>query len=291
MAIVDEQGQLCPIGESGELCVGGAGVGAGYINDSELTREKFVDNPLLEITSRLLYRTGDQARWHPDGVIEFLGRLDHQIKIRGFRIELPEIERAVETQRAISEAIVVVDKQEQGDPQLVCCYTVHAAEIVATSDLKAHIADRLPSHMIPSMFEAFTTFPLSPNGKVDRKALADLVRGRHQCVAIPLPNPDLGLEDQIRIAWCQLLSREQVGLDDNFFDIGGDSLLLARLHQHIESLLTHAFPITDLFAHPTVRGMSQHLSGKSSVTGKKQQIRDRARQQREAMAARRRNRS
>jgi amino acid adenylation domain-containing protein len=292
MAIVDQRLQLCAIGEAGELCVGGAGVGAGYINDGELTNEKFVANTIPQITSRLLYRTGDQARWHPSGVIEFLGRLDHQIKIRGFRIELPEIERAVETHPSISEAIVVVNRDDQGnDPQLVCCYTVHSAAQVCVSELKGHLSSRIPSHMVPGIFEPFSTFPLSPNGKVDRKALTVLVRESHRSHAIPESKLELGLEDQIRAAWCQLLNRDQVGLDDNFFDLGGDSLRLARLHQHLGILLNQEFPITDLFAHPTVRGMALHLSGQSNVTCNQSQIRDRARQQREAMAARRRTRS
>lgn len=292
MAIVDEQLRLCPIGVAGELVVGGAGVGAGYINDPEMTRAKFVENSLSSVNSRQLYRTGDQAKWHPSGVIEFLGRLDHQVKIRGFRIELPEIERAVETHPAVSEAIVVLDQVDHGnDPQLVCCYRVHASAQVSTSELKKHLADCLPNHMVPNLYQLFTSFPLSPNGKVDRKALTERVREDRSCSAIPLPVAELGLEDQIRVAWCQLLNRDTVGLDDNFFDLGGDSLRLARLHQHLELLLKHPFPITDLFAHPTIRGMANHLGGQSGSTDKLRQIQDRARQQREAMAARRRIRT
>ncbi len=292
MAIVNSDLLPCPIGVSGELCVGGAGVGAGYINDAELTREKFVDNKLPEVSSSVLYRTGDQARWHCDGVIEFLGRIDHQVKIRGYRIELPEIERAVETHCAVREAIVIVKVDSSGgDPQLVCCFILVRPMADALADLRCHLADRLPAHMIPGNFEEFPTFPLSPNGKVDRRALAELVRERHNRPTRQPANSSIGLEDQIHDAWCQVLDRVQAGLDDNFFDLGGDSLRLARLHHHLETLLNRKFPITELFAHVTIRGMAQHLSCMPGSDEKQQLVRDRARLQREAQAARRRTRS
>lgn len=291
MAVVNSESALCTIGESGELCVGGVGVGAGYINDAEATRAKFVANELPEMTGDVIYRTGDQARWHPDGVIEFLGRLDHQVKIRGFRIELPEVERAMEAHPAVSEAIVIVKGDSTGgDPQLVGCFTTDPDRCASVVDLRCHLSAQLPAHMIPGTMEEFSTFPLSPNGKVDRTALAKLVRGRRRPATLPTAIPSIGLEGQIHAAWCRLLERDQASLDDNFFDLGGDSLLLARLHRQLESLLAREFPITDLFAHPTIRGMTKHLNNEPEANGKQRQVRERARLQRAAQAARRRSR-
>ncbi|MFO0943141.1 MAG: non-ribosomal peptide synthetase [Pirellulales bacterium] len=288
MVIVNPDMTLCPIGQAGELCVGGAGVGAGYINDSELTKLKFVPNTISGITSSLIYKTGDQARWHQDGVVEFLGRLDHQVKIRGFRIELPEIERAAETHAAVNEAIVVVKSDStSADAQLVCCYTIRPESCFADVDLRTHLSSILPAHMIPSLFEPHNAFPLSPNGKVDRKALTKLVQERPQLTSVSASDSD-GLEKQIHSAWCQLLSVDRVGIDDNFFDAGGDSLKLARLHQHLEALLERRFPITDLFANPTVRGMSKHLGNPKAGEERLQQLKQRAQMQRQAMSAKRR---
>lgn len=292
MAILNSAMELSAIGEAGELCVGGAGVGAGYVNDVKLTSEKFVSNQLAEVTSNLIYRTGDQARWHPDGVIEFLGRLDHQVKIRGFRIELPEIESAVETHPAVNEAIVIIKEDRHGsDPQLACCFTLQHGMAAAPADLRCHLNEILPGHMMPAMFEEFSAFPLSPNGKVDRRALSELVRERQADLASASLKSATGLESQIESAWCQVLDRAQAGMDDNFFDLGGDSLRLARLHQILKSLCNRDFPITDLFAYPTIRGQMQHLSSQSNTGQQQQSIRDRARMQREAQAARRRTRS
>jgi len=301
MAILNSDGQPCQVGESGELCVGGAGVGAGYINDAELTREKFVSNTLPNVTSSLIYRTGDQARWHKDGVIEFLGRLDYQVKIRGFRIELPEIERAMEVHRAVNEAIVVIKTDSNGsEPQLVGCFTTVSGHAVSTTELRNELSQRLPAHMIPNSFVELPKFPLSPNGKVDRKGLTEFVRQPNNpmaCQALDCTvsisydvKSAVGLENQIHAVWCQILELQQVGLNDNFFDVGGDSLRLARLHQILQSLLGHEFPITDLFAHPTVRGMSQHLGNQAPSDDKQVMVRDRARLQREALAVRRRTR-
>ncbi|MGE0757383.1 MAG: non-ribosomal peptide synthetase, partial [Pirellulaceae bacterium] len=287
MAIVDAELQLRPIGEPGELCVGGAGVGAGYINDEELTRSKFVEHSLSEISSRLLYRTGDQARWHHDGVVEFLGRLDHQVKIRGHRIELPEIERTLETHPSVKEAIVVVlGQDERTEPQLVACCTFQGGANVSTADLRCHVASKLPGHMVPHAFELLASLPLSPNGKVDRKKLAERVQKGRVASAVLANSGGAGLESQIQAVWCELLGREQAGLDDNFFDVGGDSLRLARLHQQLEGLLQRKFPITELFARPTIRGMVELLNADRQANEAQQRVRERARLQRQAMGTR-----
>ncbi len=301
MVILNSEGTPCSVGEPGELCVGGAGVGAGYINDKDLTREKFVANTLSEVTGSSIYRTGDQARLHQDGVIEFLGRLDYQVKIRGFRVELPEIERAMEVHPAVSEAIVVITTDSHGsEPKLVGCYTTVNGSGVTASEMKNQLCQQLPAHMIPSTLIEVPKFPLSPNGKVDRKCLTELVNkpskppaGQVQDGTVAtsiVDKPLVDLESQIHALWCQLLELESVGLNDNFFDVGGDSLLLARLHQNLQSLLGYEFPITDLFTHPSIRGMSRQLGNQAPSDDKQAMIRDRAKMQREALALRRRAR-
>ena len=223
------------------------------------------------------------------------------MKIRGFRVELPEIERAMEVHSAVSEAIVVLTSDSHGsEPKLVGCYTTVSGSGVTASELKSQLCQQLPAHMIPSTLIEVPTFPLSPNGKVDRKCLTEIVNKpikpvacqvQDGTVAIPIiDKTSAELEGQIHALWCQLLELESVGLNDNFFDVGGDSLLLARLHQNLQSLLGYEFPITDLFAHPSIRGMSRQLGNQAPSDDKQAMIRDRAKMQREALALRRRAR-
>jgi amino acid adenylation domain-containing protein len=289
MVILDTASKPCAIGEAGELCVAGAGVGAGYLNDLEMTQQRFVEHHFSHLTSQLLYRTGDQARWHTDGVIEFLGRLDYQVKIRGYRIELSEIERSLETHPAVKEAIVIVNRDDSNsDPQTVACFTTHEGMLASQAELRCHLTNRLPAHMTPNTFEPFSSFPLSPNGKVDRRGLAELVRDRQHSNSAHVAAASSSLEEAIQAAWCQVLDRDEAHLDANFFDLGGDSIRLARLHQKLEALLQREFPIIELFSHPTILSMAEHLSDSKAGSGNQGLVRDRARMQREAQAARRR---
>lgn len=289
MVILDTASKPCGIGEPGELCVAGAGVGAGYLNDLEMTQQRFVEHHFSHLTSQLLYRTGDQARWHTNGVIEFLGRLDYQVKIRGHRIELSEIERSLETHPAVKEAIVIVNRDDSNsDPQMVACFTTHEGMLASQAELRCHLTNRLPAHMTPNTFEPFSSFPLSPNGKVDRRGLAELVRDRQHSKSAHVAAASSSLEEAIQSAWCQVLDRDEAHLDGNFFDLGGDSIRLARLHQKLEALLQREFPIIELFSHPTIRSMAEHLSDSKAGSGNQALVRDRARMQREAQAARRR---
>jgi amino acid adenylation domain-containing protein len=289
LVILDTAMKPCGIGELGELCVAGMGVGAGYLNDLQLTQQRFVEHEFSHLKSKLLYRTGDQARWHKEGIIEFLGRLDHQVKIRGHRIELSEIERSLETHPAVKEAIVIVKSDDAtGDPCMVACFTTHEGMLASQVDLRCHLTNHLPAHMSPNTFESFSTFPLSPNGKVDRRALAELVRGRQHCNAASVPAIKSSFEEAIQAAWCQVLDRDEAHIDANFFDLGGDSIRLARLHQKLEALLQREFPIVELFSHPTIRTMAEHLSDSKEASGNQASVRDRARMQREVQAARRR---
>jgi len=286
LAIVDAEMHHCPPGVAGELCVAGAGVGAGYINDPAMTAAKFIPNPLPDIAGPTLYHTGDQARWLPDGVIEFLGRLDHQVKIRGFRIELNEIEAALDTHSAMREAIVVVKDSTQGnEPRLVCYFTEKSTPTPTTAALREHLRTRLPDYMVPAAFHRLDNFPLSPNGKVDRRAITALPEPVSTTNALETPTSEI--ETIIRKSWADTLGRTNFGLEDNFFDVGGDSIQIAQIHMRLQAELKKTFPITDLFAHTTIRALVTHFGAQSAILSPSSEIQDRARRQREAIAARR----
>lgn len=298
LVVVDPEGQPCEVGVSGELLVGGAGVGAGYLNDPVLSSTKFIPNPFPEISSRLLYRTGDQARWLPDGKLEFLGRLDSQVKIRGYRIELQEIEQTLERHSNVKEAVVVVSNpMSEGthaeDARLSCYFTAQPPGSISVALLKRFADDALPDYMVPARFIEVSQFPLSPNGKVDRKALAS--RALQESIG-KRPEAGGGLEGRIQEMWIQVLRREQIGIDDSFFDLHGNSLQLAQLHVLMEKEFQREFPITDLFAHTTIRAQAKHFgapttssvnSASASASAQNQQHQDRARRQREALQAKR----
>lgn len=288
LAIVDPELKPCPIGVAGELLVGGAGVGAGYLNDPVLTDSKFIPNHLTDLVGPKIYRTGDQGRWLPDGVIEFLGRLDHQVKIRGFRIELHEIEAAFDAHPEVRETIVVVKEAAVAgaDPRLVAYFTTQSGQPLPSDSLKAFAGSRLPEYMVPASLIHLDKFPLSPNGKVDRRALRELREPAVFTTARPLA-AGTDLETKIRGVWMEILGRPDVDLDQNFFDLGGDSIQLARVHVSLLKILGRDFPITDLFAHTTIRTLAKHFHPSASPSGKINAIQDRARLQREAAAARR----
>lgn len=280
LVIADSDLRPCPVGVAGELCVAGAGVGAGYVNDPDLTAARFLPSPFPNSIGPRVYRTGDQARLTPDGMIEFLGRLDHQVKIRGFRIELSEIERVLNGHLAVRDAVVVVHRalEGMGDPRLVCFFTTKAGSSLDPVALKEYLRDRVPDYMIPAAFRALPEFPLSPNGKVDRKAL--------ECLpdVVPLADRGLGtaahgLESMILGLWQEVLGC-QPGLDDNFFDLGGNSIQVAVVHSRLQTLLHIEFPITELFTFTTIRTLAAWLSGKPTPVDEEQTRLERARRQR-----------
>jgi amino acid adenylation domain-containing protein len=289
LVIVDEALNVCPIGEAGELCVAGAGIGAGYINDPEKTAAKFIPNPFPEIGGASIYRTGDQARWLPQGVIEFLGRLDHQVKIRGFRIELHEIESVLKAHPNVREAVVVV----RGDPgndaaQLIGYVTVKEGVAVEAVEFRKYLIDRLPAYMVPVRFHVIPEFPLSPNGKVDRKALE--IRQKSESYPVIKGTTELPLnelEGRIREIWLEVLEIEHVGLNENFFDVGGNSIQLAKVHARLQALFQQEFSITDLFVETTIRGLARYLGKTTIPVLEANAIQDRAQRQKAALAARR----
>ena len=247
--IVSAEQKLSPIGISGELCISGEGLARGYFNRPELTAEKFTENPFLP--GERIYRTGDLARWLPDGNIEFLGRIDHQVKIRGLRIELGEIESRLLEIEAVKEAIIIAKEDELGDKYL-CAYVV-AREELLTKDLRERLRESLPDYMIPSYFVQLTEFPLNPNGKVDRQALP-VPEGGLSGIEYVVPRTEE--EKVIAGIFSEILGSEKVGAMDDFFLLGGDSIKAIRIISKLREA-GYVLSVRDLMKSPTVEQLGR----------------------------------
>jgi amino acid adenylation domain-containing protein len=285
--VLDRAMRPVPDGVPGELFVGGGGVTRGYLKREKLTGERFLVNPFPGQVGGKLYRTGDLARRLPGGDLEYLGRCDQQVKISGFRVELGEIESALRGVPGIREALVIPDEDESGDKFLAAYLVPSRGETPAIETLRAAARATLPEYMVPSAFAFLCELPLTPHGKVDRAALppARICRSNS---GEPLLAPQTDTERAVAQVYREVLHMDEVGLDDNFFDIGGTSLKLAHVHTRLQTSFGRDFPITDLFAHPTVRGIAQHLGGSGRAAGQHAGVLARAERQRLAMAAGRR---
>jgi len=276
--------ELVPIRAQGELSIGGVAVGRGYLNRPDLTAEKFIpDSFSLEPGARL-YRTGDLARYMSDGNIEFLGRLDHQVKIRGFRIELGEIEAVLVKHPSVREAVVVVDQDSSGNNRLTA-YLAGAGPSPSVTELRYFIKDLLPEYMTPSQFIVMDALPLTHNGKVDRQALPKPTRLRPEMGAVYTP-PVTQIERTIADAWKQVLDVSKVGVNDNFFDLGGHSLLIIRLQRLLKAALNRDLSVLELFKYPTIGSLASYLSGQCSPGDRRRRIQDRVRKRKIALDAR-----
>ncbi len=251
--ILDQCLQPVPVGIPGELCIAGVGLAIAYLNRPDLTDEKFIEVNLWGKTERI-YKTGDLAKWGNDGNIEFLGRIDHQIKLRGFRIELGEIESVLLEYPAVKEAIVNLHKTENNQ-QLVAYVTGEQIDDLP-QQLKQHLKTYLPDYMIPNQIIRLDEFPLTPNGKIDRQAL-------------PLPNhefqnlyeaPRNKIEQQLTEIWSLMLECEKISIHDNFFDLGGHSILAIKLLNQIQKSFNQELSLTSLFQNPTIAQLAQQLS-------------------------------
>ncbi|MDB4951686.1 MAG: hypothetical protein JWM27_4335 [Gemmatimonadetes bacterium] len=283
--VLDAYGEPTPIGVPGEICVGGAGVTRGYLGRPGLTAERYLPDPFGGDAGARLYRTGDRGRWLGDGSVEYMGRLDEQVKVRGFRIEPGEIESVLRAHPGVADAAVIAREDTPGDPRLVA-YVVAAegAEAPSPADLRAAAAERLPDYMVPAFFVALPALPVTPNGKVDRKALPapDVESAR----AAEFVAAEGDLETVLSDVWKGVLGVERVGVNDNFFELGGHSLLLARVQAGLKERLGREVAMVDLFRFPTVRTLAAHLGeGAEDATAERGQARADAR--REARSARR----
>ena len=263
--VLDRLGRLSPPGVPGELCLAGAGLAAGYLGRPGDTARQFVPDPFGTPGSRL-YRTGDRARWRPDGLLEFLGRSDEQVKIRGFRVETGEIESCLMQHPLLRQAAVLALKDPRGLPRLGA-YLVCASPAPSPDDLRSWLAQRLPDHMIPQAFVFLPSLPITPNGKLDRKALPPASFAASQRPYVPAAD---ALEEALLQTWQDVLGLPRVGMEDDFFELGGQSLLAIRLlHACLVVARAHGLQETagqmtlrDLMATPTPAGMAARLRGR-----------------------------
>jgi acyl carrier protein len=248
-----------PIGVAGELYIGGDGLARGYLKKSEQTAEKFVGNPFSNDGNSRLYRTGDLARFLPDGNIEFLSRVDHQVKVRGHRIELGEIEVALVQHPAVEVCVVLAREDEPGDSRLVAYIVPDTTMQPPTvSELRNFLRDRLPEYMIPSNLVVLEALPLTPNGKIDRRALPT-PDGARPILEAPFVAPRNDLERSIVSVWQEVLKVSKVGIQDNFFDLGGHSLMLVQVHAKLRTTLKRELSVVEMFRYPTVNALAKHL--------------------------------
>jgi acyl carrier protein len=254
--VLDEHRMLVPIGVPGELVIGGDGVVRGYLNRPELTSQRFIPDPFRP--GRRLYRTGDEARWREDGVLEFLGRLDDQVKIRGHRVELGEIEAVLARHPTVQQAVVVAREDAPGDKRLVAYLVPERDRAPSASELRDHLLQELPDFMVPAVFMTLEAFPLTPNKKVDRKRLPEPSASRpalaRQFVAPRTPN-----EAMLAGFFQEVLGLERVGIFDNFIELGGDSLSAVEVFVKIEQAFNVEFPLVTFYKVPTVAGLAHEL--------------------------------
>ncbi|TPX07291.1 uncharacterized protein E0L32_010788 [Thyridium curvatum] len=267
--ILDENMSPIPDGLSGELCIGGLGLGRGYRNNEELTASRFVRNPFHP---GLMYRTGDLGRFTPSGLVALLGRMDGQVKIRGNRVELGDVEAAISAHKDISAAVVI------GRDDRLVAYCVRKQAPPTSVDLPAHalvperlshmlrpwVAERLPAYMVPAFFVELREFPVSISGKIDRKALPDPAAELETTKGDLIPSSEL--EGQILRIWSDVLEHGHITIHDNFFEVGGDSLRVVRVHRELEILVGRPIPAAKLFQHFTIKALAGYLSGSSDAT-------------------------
>ncbi|HVF55292.1 MAG TPA: amino acid adenylation domain-containing protein [Pyrinomonadaceae bacterium] len=252
--LLDEHFHPVPVGIPGQLCIGGAGVARGYQNRPDLTAERFIPNPYSTEPGARLYQTGDQARYEEDGQIVFLGRIDHQVKIRGYRIELGEIEAALGEHEAVRQAVALAREDAPGERRLVAYIVAIEGAEPTSQALREHVKSKLPEYMIPAAFVFLDELPLTPTGKVDRRALPAPDETQLQRPAYEAPRTLT--EEMLAKLWADVLGITQVGIHDNFFELGGDSILATRLASQVRRSFEIELPLPDLFRHPTVADLA-----------------------------------
>jgi amino acid adenylation domain-containing protein len=267
--VLDARGEPVPVGVPGELYIGGNGLARGYLNRPDLTAERFVPNPFGERSGERLYRTGDRVRWLSEGVIEFLGRVDDQVKIRGYRIELGEVEAVVAEHPGVAETVVILREDEPGDKRLVA-YVVPRREEAAASgpgvlpspeeivpQVRGLLRQKLPQVMVPSVFVLLERLPLTPTGKVDRRALPAPERPDAESRREGLVRPRNPIEESLAEIWAEVLGVDQVSIHDDFFGLGGHSLLATQVMVRVREAFQVDLPLRALFESPTVVGLAQ----------------------------------
>lgn len=271
--LLDAERRWVPPGEAGEVYIGGDGLARGYWNRPQLTAESFVESPFDAAPEARLYRTGDLARLCPDGNLEFLGRRDQQIKVQGFRVELSEIETALQRHPAVSANVVEARATASGGRRLVAYVVLREDRAYDDGGLRAFLQQELPEYMVPAAFVKLSSLPLTANGKVDRRALPE--PGRN--AAGTGSPPRSSMEESIAQVWRSVLDLEVIDCDENFFDLGGSSLLLIEAHARLQKGLARGLPLTTLFEYPTVCSLARALDGGADSEKALRALRERVR--------------
>ena len=256
--LLDQHNRQVPIGVPGEIHIGGVGVARGYLNRPLLTTEKFIPNPVSDRQARL-YKTGDLGRYLPDGNLEYLGRIDNQVKIRGFRIELGEIEAVLAQYAMVRENAVIVHEDSKNDKRLMAYFVPHNGQVIDNADLRTFIQQRLPDYMIPSALVSLEAMPLTPNAKIDRRALEKTAGDQFKFSTESFVAARTPEEELLAGIWADVLGVEPVGMIDNFFELGGHSLLATQVMSRIRDTFSVELPMRVLFESPTVPGLSEHI--------------------------------
>lgn len=260
--ILDRLLHPVPIGVPGELYIGGIQVGRGYHNRPDLTADRFIADPFRSEPEARLYKTGDLCRWLPDGVIEYIGRLDFQVKIRGLRVELGEIEAAIKATQLV-KACAVLAHDNDGEKQIIA-YVVWQAGMMHSADaLREYLRNTLPEYMLPAYFIRLSELPLTPNGKLDKRALPSITADPIELNSTRVP-PRSEVEQQIAEVWAHALGHKNMGCDDNFFDLGGDSLRMMRVRNELQRCFNRELPIVEMFRCTTIRKLAEHIAAQPS---------------------------
>ena len=256
--ILDRHLRPVPVGVPGELFIGGDGVAAGYFKRPELTAERFLHDPFSSRPGDRMYRTGDLVRYREDGAIEFLGRLDHQVKISGHRIELGEVEATLRRHPSVRDVVVVAHDDEFGEKRLVAYLTPADGPTPAVNVLRRFLGDQLPDYMTPATFVTLDAFPLTPNGKIDRKALPAPEHERPE-LGRRFVAPRTPIEEELAALWAEGLGIEKIGIEDNFFDLGGNSLSAVRIFFNVRERFHVELPLGTFLEAPTIADFARRL--------------------------------
>ena len=273
--VLDEFLEVLPIGVPGELYIGGKGLARGYRGRPDLTEERFIRNPFKDSEGVRLYRTGDKARLLPDGTMEFLGRVDHQVKVRGFRIELGEIEVVLGQHSAVKECVVVGQKDADGELSQLVAYVVTTGDEAVGSrgqDFRRFLVNTLPEYMIPTEFVALDEFPLTPNGKIDRNALPRV--DQIPCSKVEVRAAQTSTEAKLVDIWDDILEDKQIGIDENFFELGGHSLMAAKMANRVREIFMIDLALMTVFEYPTIEELAKFIDQKKLNECDEQELRD-----------------
>jgi amino acid adenylation domain-containing protein len=280
--VLDGEQQLAPVGVAGELYIGGAGVSLGYVNRLDLTAERYVPDPYSGEPGARMYASGDLVRWRAGGVLEYVGRVDGQIKVRGFRVEVGEIESVLSRHPAVREAAVLLREDTPGNRRLVAYIVGSQKDLIKVSELRKHLAAQLPDYMVPAIFVALESLPKNRNGKVDRPSLPVPDNARPELDASYVAPRD-STEQTISLIWRDVLKTDKVGINDNFFDLGGNSLALIQVRSKLRDAFQKEIPVVEMFEYSTIRALVERLNSLADDRARLQRVEERARKQKEAI--------